>query len=193
LIEFSRVLKVTGWRSKGWNRWNKDFMLFFFKHINIIYLMWAPKGLPPPPPRSGGSGWPRSGPAKINASKILIPRGLFSDVELLAKVILWKRKCRKIVCLIVLFHLLTSCHKRVKVRYNLEESAPAEKLSIFAFCGWFFDFLPLNLLLVEATSRDNHRKVPLIQSCNNLCDECGSWNIHENTIIYPVSMSHVLS
>jgi len=54
-------------------------------------------------------------------------------------------------CLFVcLFHLYPPVTRKRRWRYILDEFAPALEFSISKFSGCFFDFLPLNLLLVRS-------------------------------------------
>jgi len=67
---------------------------------------------------------------------------------------------------VCLFHLYPPVTRKRRRRYILDESAPAQKFSISFFFNSFFDFLPLNLLLV----RNHPVKIiivkRLIQGCN---------------------------
>jgi len=68
-------------------------------------------------------------------------------------------KHRSFVCLLFV-PSLSSCH---------------EKATVALFSGCFFDFLPLNLLLVRSHQAEIIIVMRLIQGRNNVYDEGGSW------------------
>jgi len=53
---------------------------------------------------------------------------------------------REFVCFV---SSLSFCHEKATVALCLNESAPAQELSISKFSDCFFDFVPMNLLLVR--------------------------------------------
>jgi len=77
------------------------------------------------------------------------------------------------ILFVSLFHLYTPVTRKRRWRYILNEFAPVYELSISEFSGCFFDFLPLNLLLVRSHQADIIIVKRLIQGRNNVYDEVG--------------------
>jgi len=75
----------------------------------------------------------------------------------------------------VFIRFLSPVTKKRRFRYIFDEPSLAYELPISMFSSWFFYF-PVNLLLVRSHQALIIIAKCLIQRCNNVCDEGGSWH-----------------
>jgi len=87
-----------------------------------------------------------------------------------------------------LFLLFKLSSPVTRKRGILEESAPAQELSIPEFSGCFFDFLSVNLLIVRSHQAKIIIVMRLIQGRKNVVDETGTTTRWELKVIVTTSV-----